>query len=136
MICDDTLFRYFCSAAFEEAAVAAEAGVVCASAAGLPAAVLTAGAAALAEAAVAGCTPITCSSDCNMLLNKFCWVPAGTGVMASPSESLLVDSTCEPFLCPCEWAVMADSAEGAELKLAMDDIGVSSIETARDDSRE
>jgi hypothetical protein len=32
--------------------------------------------------------------------------------------------------------VMADSAEGAELKLAMDDIGVSSIGTARDDSRE
>ena len=56
--------------------------------------------------------------------------------MASPSESLLVDPTCEPLLCPCEWAVMADSAEGAELKLAMDDIGVSLIETSRDDSRE
>jgi hypothetical protein len=31
---------------------------------------------------------------------------------------------------------MDDSAEGAELKLARDDIGVSLIETSRDDSRE
>jgi hypothetical protein len=56
--------------------------------------------------------------------------------MASPSESLLVDPTRELFLWPCEWAVMEDSAEGAEVKLAMDDIGVSLIETSRDDLRE
>jgi hypothetical protein len=98
--------------------------------------VLATGVAALAVAGVAGCTPMTCSSDCNMLLNRFCCVPAGTGVIASPADSLLVDSTREAFLWPCEWAVMEDSAESAELKLATDDIGVSLIEASRDDSRE
>jgi hypothetical protein len=56
--------------------------------------------------------------------------------MPSPSESLLVDSTREPFLWPREWAVREESAEGAELKLAMDDIGVSLIEASRNDPRE
>jgi hypothetical protein len=145
LLCEDTLCRYFCSALLEEAVAAAEAGEAGAAAAAPPEAVpaagvatlATAGAAALAVAAVAGWTPMTCSSDCNMLLNRFCCVPAGTGVIASPSESLLVDvdSTREPFLWPCVWAVMEESAEGAELKLAMDDIGVSLIEASRADSR-
>jgi hypothetical protein len=56
--------------------------------------------------------------------------------MASPSESLLVDPTRELFLWPCEWAVREDSAEGAELKPAMDDIRVSLIEASPDDWRE
>jgi hypothetical protein len=56
--------------------------------------------------------------------------------MPSPSESLLVDSTREPFLWPREWAVREESAEDAELKLAMDDIGVSLIEASRNDPRE
>jgi len=70
--CEDTLWRYFCSAPLEEAVAAAEAGVVGAAAAVLPAVVLAAGAAAAAVAGAAGCTPMTCSSDCNMLLNRFC----------------------------------------------------------------
>ena len=145
LVGEDTLCRYFCSALLEEAVAAAEAGeagaavAVGAAAAVLPEVVLpAAGVTALAVAGAADCTPMTCSSDCNMLLNRFCCVPAGTGVMASPSESEspLVDSTREPFLWPCEWAVMDESAEGAELKLAMDDIGVSLIEASRNDSRE
>lgn len=95
----------------------------------LPAAVLPAGVAAgaLAAAGVAACTPMVCSSVCNIRANRFCCVLGVTGVMASPSESLVLDSTVELFLCPCEWAVREDSAEGAELKLAMDDIGASLI---------
>jgi hypothetical protein len=80
LVCEDTLFMYFCSALLVEAVAAAEAGeagavaaaeacATGAAAAALPEVVPMAGVAALAVAGVAGCTPTACSSDCNMLLN-------------------------------------------------------------------
>jgi hypothetical protein len=39
--------------------------------------------------AVLGCTPITCSSDCNRLPNRFCAVPAGTCAAVSVLESVV-----------------------------------------------
>ena len=57
-------------------------------------------AAVLAAAAVFDFRPITCSSDCSSVPNRFCVAPAGACVEASLPE-LSVDSTCEPCLWPC-----------------------------------
>jgi hypothetical protein len=121
----DTLPMYFCNAVVADRAVVAPLPGADAAAAVVPAVVL---AAALALDAVAAgvaevvCTPTVCCSDCNRLLNRFCWVAAGTGAVMESLMASSVDSTAEPFLWPCAWDLPIESAAGAELKLAIADI--------------
>src|SRR5450631_1728244 len=90
-------------------------------------AAVTAGAAIAAVAAgvaALNCTPNTCSSDCSILLNRFCAAPTGICAAVSLLESSEIPR-CEPFLWPCRWRLPGGTAEGAELKFAIDDIRVS-----------
>ena len=91
--------------------------VAAAALAGVAAAAVPAGAVAL------NCTPITCSSDCSRLPNRFCWVPTGTGaaVLLSLLSESSADATCEPFLWPCAWVLSCGSA-GVDVKFAIEDI--------------
>src|ERR1700735_5482165 len=99
------------------AAVLAEAAVVAAPEDVAVADTAVAGVTVAVGVAVVDCTPITCSSDCRRLPNRFCAAPGG----ACPAVPLLessVDSTCEPRLWPCGCTLTGGSADGAELKFA------------------
>jgi hypothetical protein len=77
--------------------------------------------AAVAAVAVLGCKPITCSSDCSSVPNRFCTVPAGACAVVLLLESS-ADPTCEPFLWPCVWILSVGSADAADVKFEIDDI--------------
>jgi hypothetical protein len=72
-----------------------------------------------------GCIPITCSNDCNRLPNRFCAVATGTVAEESVVVESLVKSTWNPCLWPRGWTLAAACAVAVELKLVINDIGVS-----------
>src|SRR5712664_3860389 len=65
--------------------------------------------------------PITCSSDCSSVPNRFCTLPAGACAALLLVESS-GDPTCEPFLWPCVWILRVGSAEDADVKFGINDI--------------